>query len=96
MSPGGPYEKIEGSGIVRRLFSAFVSEADEDTPAIRRMAPRNASVIFMMFMPARIFGDSRLDFPIERKPDIYRTRVLARSFPQPIPQTENPRRNEDQ
>jgi hypothetical protein len=47
----GPYElKIEGSAVVlRRLSAPPVREADEDTPAIRRNAPRNVSVIFMMF-----------------------------------------------
>jgi hypothetical protein len=50
LSPGGPYElKIEGNGNVRRFFSAFPKEAAEDTPAIRRKAPRNVSAIFMMF-----------------------------------------------
>jgi hypothetical protein len=64
MSPGGPYElKIEGNGSVRRFFSVFPKEAAEDTPAIRRKAPRNVSAIFMMFSrvarapsPAKIFG----------------------------------------
>jgi hypothetical protein len=45
MSPGGPYElKMEGKGKVRRLFSAFPKEA----APIRRIAPRNVSLIFMM------------------------------------------------
>jgi hypothetical protein len=54
MSPGGPYElKIEGSGIVRRFFSSAL-EGDElvkDTPAIRRIAPRNVSLMFIGFCP---------------------------------------------
>ncbi len=66
MSPGGPYElKMEGNGKVRRFFSAFPREAAEDTPAIRRKAPRNVSVIFMMFSrvarapsPAKMLGQS--------------------------------------
>jgi hypothetical protein len=41
--------KIEGNGIARRFFSAFASEAGEDTPAIRRIAPRNVSLIFIKF-----------------------------------------------
>src|SRR5579863_9859940 len=52
MSPGGPYElKMEGNGSVRRFFSAVASEEDEatDTPAIRRTAPRNVSLIFIRF-----------------------------------------------
>src|SRR5215471_3517881 len=50
-SPGGPYElKIEGSGSVRRFLSLVAGE-EEDTPAIRRIAPRNVSVIFMVFSP---------------------------------------------
>jgi hypothetical protein len=52
MSPGGPYElKIEGNGIVRRFFSAAADDAEvnEDTPAIRRIAPRNVSLIFIRF-----------------------------------------------
>ena len=56
MSPGGPYElKIEGNGNVRRFFSAFPKEAAEDTPAIRRNAPRNVSLIFIRFSVAPAF-----------------------------------------
>jgi hypothetical protein len=49
--------KIEGSAEVRRLFASFSSEGapansparePADTPAIRRKAPRNVSVIFMI------------------------------------------------
>jgi len=40
---------MEGSGKVRRFFSAFPKEAAEDTPAIRRKAPRNVSLIFIRF-----------------------------------------------
>jgi hypothetical protein len=52
MSPGGPYElKIEGSGIVRRFFSSACDDDDpvKDTPAIRRIAPRNVSLMFIVF-----------------------------------------------
>jgi hypothetical protein len=47
----GPYElKIEGSAVVRRRLPASPSrEGEADTPAIRRNAPRNVSVIVMMF-----------------------------------------------
>lgn len=51
MSPGGPYElKMEGSGKVRRFLSAEAKEEAEDTPAIRRIAPRNVSLIFIRFV----------------------------------------------
>jgi hypothetical protein len=40
---------MEGNGIVRRFFSAFAKDDEaKDTPVIRRIAPRNVSVIFMM------------------------------------------------
>jgi hypothetical protein len=46
-----PYElKMEGSALVRLFFSACPVSEGEDTPAIRRKAPRNVSVIFMMFL----------------------------------------------
>ncbi len=51
MSPGGPYElKIEGSGKVRRFLSLVAIEDVEDTPAIRRIAPRKVSLIFIGFI----------------------------------------------
>src|ERR1700722_17001076 len=53
VSPAGPYElKIEGNGNVRRFFSSFTSEDEPtaDTPAIRRIAPRNVSLIFIRFL----------------------------------------------
>jgi hypothetical protein len=69
MSPGGPYElKIEGSGTVRRFFvgsPSLVTDAlklaasdlqipfEEDTPAIRRIAPRNVLVMFMISLAER-------------------------------------------
>jgi hypothetical protein len=54
MSPGGPYElKMEGNGRVRRFFSALPKEAAEDTPAIRRKAPRNVSLMFIRFSVRR-------------------------------------------
>ncbi len=47
----GPYElNIDGNAEVRRLFASRVSETSEDTPAIRRKAPRTASVIFMIVL----------------------------------------------
>jgi hypothetical protein len=49
----GPYElKIEGSAEVRRIFASCVSDETfplADTPAIRRHAPRIASLMFMIF-----------------------------------------------
>jgi hypothetical protein len=54
MSPGGPYAlKMDGNGNVRRFFSAFTSEDEEaaDTPAIRRTAPRNVSLMFIRLFP---------------------------------------------
>jgi hypothetical protein len=43
---------MEGNGNVRRFFSAVASEEDEaaDTPAIRRRAPRNDSLMFIVFV----------------------------------------------
>ena len=41
---------MDGSPEVRRFFSICIEEASEDTPAIRRHAPRNVSVIVMMFL----------------------------------------------
>jgi len=41
---------IDGSAEVRRLFSICIEELPEDTPAIRRQAPRNVSVIFMIVL----------------------------------------------
>jgi hypothetical protein len=40
---------MEGNGSVRRFFSSFTNEEDEaaDTPAIRRIAPRNVSLMFI-------------------------------------------------
>src|ERR1700722_19618665 len=66
ISPGGPYAlKIDGRGRVRRFFSNCSLEVPpaatsppsdpKDTPAIRRNAPRNGSVIFIMiYAPPRI------------------------------------------
>ncbi len=55
MSPGGPYElKMEGNGKVRRFFSAVAKEAAEDTPAIRRKAPRNVSLMFIRLCSAGV------------------------------------------
>src|SRR5438552_4016358 len=65
----GPYVlSIEGSGTVRRLRSRFATDAvpakilpacvirfTKDTPAIRRIAPRNE---FVMFMGLRSFQRS--------------------------------------
>jgi hypothetical protein len=49
MSALGPYVlRIDGMGTVRRLPSAV--PLAEDTPAIRRIAPRNFSGIFMIFL----------------------------------------------
>jgi hypothetical protein len=61
MSPGGPYElKMEGNGSVRRFFSAFTREESADTPAIRRIAPRNVSLIFIkLFSKKNECGDRR-------------------------------------
>jgi hypothetical protein len=39
---------MDGNIAVRRLFSICIEELSEDTPAIRRQAPRTASVIFMI------------------------------------------------
>lgn len=48
-SVSDPYElKMDGSPEVRRFFSIAVEELSKDTPAIRRQAPRTASVIFMI------------------------------------------------
>jgi hypothetical protein len=45
----GPYVvKMFGSASVRRFCSKL--PADKDTPAIRRIAPRTLSAIFMMFV----------------------------------------------
>src|SRR5580704_11338829 len=65
MSPGGPYElKIEGNGSVRRFFSAFTKEEGEDTPAIRRIAPRNVSLIFIkLFSKKMNVGTAALSCP---------------------------------
>jgi hypothetical protein len=50
----GPYTfMIDGSGTVLRFSPPLV--ADERTPAIRRMAPRNLSLIFMLS-----FGTSKM------------------------------------
>jgi hypothetical protein len=48
---------IEGNGNVRRLFSAVICEepAADDTPAIRRIAPRNVSLIFIGFLSSLEF-----------------------------------------
>jgi|SRR5277367_2886125 len=54
MSPGGPYElKIEGNGSVRRFLSSVLEEDNGDTPAIRRIAPRNVSLMFIIIFPWR-------------------------------------------
>src|SRR5580704_8782920 len=67
MSPGGPYElKIEGNGNVRRFFSAFPKDAAEDTPAIRRKAPRNVSLIFIKLFSKGSCGDSRPRLSVEQ------------------------------
>ena len=50
---------MDGSATVRLLPSAFPAAA-EDTPAIRRIAPRNFSVIFMIFF----FGVARAPSPV--------------------------------
>src|SRR5947209_5131429 len=60
---------MEGKAEVRRFFSKFPEEDDEDTPAIRRKAPRNVSVIFMMFMPYVTCRDSRLRLSSRAKLD---------------------------
>src|SRR5580692_1703913 len=44
---------MEGNGRVRRFFSALPKEAAEDTPAIRRKAPRNVSLMFIRFSVRR-------------------------------------------
>jgi hypothetical protein len=55
MSPGGPYElKIEGNGNVRRFFSAVARDEPADTPAIRRIAPRNVSLIFIKLFSRKV------------------------------------------
>ena len=47
--------KIEGNGKVRRLFSAAAREDEAaDTPAIRRKAPRNVSLMFIRFCSAGV------------------------------------------
>jgi hypothetical protein len=64
MSPGGPYElKIEGNGIVRRFFPAATA-ATADTPAIRRIAPRKVSLIFMISLVRA--GTLARDIPLKQ------------------------------
>jgi hypothetical protein len=74
--------KIEGNAEVRRFFASRSSEIPagnpankparselKDTPAIRRIAPRNVSEIFMMFYlvsNSDECGDSRSRLSIER------------------------------
>src|SRR5271156_2969614 len=85
MFPGGPYElKIEGSGKVRRFFSALTSD-DEDTPAIRRIAPRNVSLIFIRFflLVEMQCGDSRPRLSIERSSTYCGAGALARKISNP-------------
>jgi hypothetical protein len=109
MSPGGPYElKIEGNGIVRRPPSAFASEVDEakDTPAIRRIAPRNVSAIFMIFSrvarassPAKSFLKQcvcpKLLAPFARMREIClsATRTSRSSATKKLPTTKKPARS---
>jgi len=68
-SLSGPYVlKIDGSAVVRRFFASRSSEGIapnspaielKDTPAIRRQAPRNVSVIFMIICPYRLVFQSK-------------------------------------
>jgi hypothetical protein len=72
--------KIEGSAEVRRRFASRSSDIpagspankparseSKDTPAIRRIAPRNVSVIFMMSrLLSNECGDRRPQLSIER------------------------------
>src|SRR5271155_1576330 len=92
MSPGGPYElKMEGRGNVRRFFSAFPKEAAEDTPAIRRKAPRNVSLMFIRFSVAPAFHRPKVYLCGDSRPSAVRRAQLTSSFA-PLGSTKKPRR----
>src|SRR5258708_12680381 len=63
---------MDGTAEARRRFARLRSEGPAanvpaDTPAIRRKAPRNVSVIFMMFfLLSNHVGTAALGCPVER------------------------------